>query len=433
MPTATRGLAFDFLLRSSGRGPHVADWLASSGPSALPPRDAAFLRELLLGVLRRRGEIDHVIEGLSARPLAELTPAVLAALRLGAYQLIHMRVPHHAAVAESVELARAAAPRAAPFVNAVLRRLAREGPPAGPDPGRSPRAWLEWQGSLPPWLAERWMRSLGSERAVRRARAFLEIPPAYVRLNPRHDDAPDRCKAQGIVLAETLVPGAYRVESGNVRELMETGRVHVQDLGSQAVAHLAAGPGLTLDACAAPGGKTTLVADLGGNRAHIIAAEVSSRRVASLGRLVKRWGSESVSVVRADLRHPPFGVLFDTVLLDAPCSGLGTLARNPDVRWRVGEADIARHAERQSQLLSSAARLVRPGGRLVYSVCSLEPEEASAQIETFLDAHAGWHPATLPAWAQGIGAELALELVPEDNLGDGFFAVLLRRSASDTL
>src|SRR5687767_12346448 len=181
MPTPARRLAFRILGEVERAGPTLGDRLAAPDVLALDTRERAFLHELLLGTLRRRGEIDHALAARLDRPLARLEAPVLAALRLGAYQVLRLRVPDRAAVSESVELARSASPRAAGFVNAVLRTLSREGAPPLPDAGQDPLAWLTTGGSLPRWLAERWLARLGAERAVRRARALLDPPPVFFR------------------------------------------------------------------------------------------------------------------------------------------------------------------------------------------------------------------------------------------------------------
>jgi 16S rRNA (cytosine967-C5)-methyltransferase len=212
--------------------------------------------------------------------------------------------------------------------------------------------------------------------------------------------------------------------------LARRGVVTVQDAGSQLVALLAASDGLVLDACAAPGGKALLIADEGGPRTRVIAAEASLRRVQTLARLCSRWGAPNVSVVAADALRPPFRATFDSVLLDAPCSGLGTLARNPDVRWRVAPEDLARHAERQRRLLESLAPLVRPGGRLVYATCSLEPEENEGVVGPFLEAQAAFAAEALPAWARPFGAFPFVRIEPAGG-GDAFFAARLRRREVD--
>ncbi|MFI4944849.1 MAG: RsmB/NOP family class I SAM-dependent RNA methyltransferase [Burkholderiales bacterium] len=399
-------------------------------------RDRALVHELVLGSLRRRGWLDHVLAGLSSRPLHTLAPGVREALRLGAYQLLFTRVAPHAAVSESVELAREEEPRASGFANAVLRRLQRDGPPVEPDASADPLAWLCTAGSLPAWLAERWLAQLGPARAIERARAALEAPSTFVRLNPRVATAREELAAAGVELAAAPVPGAFRATGAPLGPFAERGLLYVQDQGSQLVARLAAAEGLVLDACAAPGGKAMLLSDLAERpTTRVVAAEVSLPRMAVLRRLVRRWGATRVLEVAADALQPPFRREFDSVLLDAPCSGLGTLARNPDIRWRLAPEDVERHAARQRALIASVARCVRAGGRLVYAACSLEPEETSGLVDGFLAAQPGFVREPLPDWARpfahgvahGVARDGRLELEPFDHASDGFFAAGLRR------
>ena len=349
------------VLRQVSGGRNASDALERPASRLRDERDRALLHELVLGSLRRRGWLDHVLRPLSARPFETLRPALREVLRLGAYQLLFLRVPPHAAVSESVELAREVEPHAAGFVNAVLRRLQREGAPPEPDPALDPVAWMSSAGSLPRWLAERWHQQLGAEGALARARAALEEPPTFLRLNPRASDALGRLAAAGVELEPTAVPEAYRAAGGALGRLQEEGLVYVQDAGSQLVARLTEARGLWLDACAAPGGKALLMADAGSGPTRIVAADASRRRLAVLKTLAARWGAERVLPLAADALRPPFHRSFDGILLDAPCSGLGTLARNPDLRWRVEPADLARHAERQRAMLASLAPLVRAG------------------------------------------------------------------------
>jgi 16S rRNA (cytosine967-C5)-methyltransferase len=426
MATAARRHAFRILLALERSGPTLADLLAEDDIESLSTRDRAFLHELLLGTLRHRGALDHALAPLLHRPADQLDPEPLAALRLGAYQLTRMRVPHRAAVAESVDLARASAPRSAGLVNAVLRRLSREGPPAPPDEKTDPLAWLATVGSLPRWLAERWLERLGPEAAVARARAFLERPPVVLRLNPRVPDARARAEEAGLEMRALVVPGAWEARGAAVAPLAADGIVYVQDQGSQLVAHLAASPGKVLDACAAPGGKSTLIADLGGAGSRVIAAEVSLSRLRTLSILVRRWGSPNVAVVAADAARPPFRGGFESVLLDAPCTGLGTIGRNPDIRWHVTSADVLRQARRQRELLVSVAGLVKPGGRLVYSVCSTESEEGQDVVESFLDSHRSFKIFPLPVWASPFSQGPFARTLPEREGGNGFFMAALR-------
>jgi 16S rRNA (cytosine967-C5)-methyltransferase len=430
VPAPAREAALEILRRLSAGHATLADALASPAAERLDERDRGLVHELVLGTLRRRGWLDHVLGGLSTRPLGQVDPGVLDALRLGVYQVLFLRVPPHAAVSETVDLARAVEPRAAGFANAVLRRLLRHGPPTEPDPGVDPLGWLTSAGSLPRWLAERWLARLGARVATERARAALEVPPTYFRLNPRRADARDRLAAAGVEALEVAAcPGALEAqEARRLLQLAAEGIVYVQDLGSQVVGRLAASEGLVLDACAAPGGKALLVDDLGAGRTRVVAAEASRRRVGTLARLRSRWGDARLLIVAADARRPPFACRFDTVLLDAPCSGLGTLARNPDLRWRLAPGDVERHAARQAALIDGVARLVRPGGRLVYATCSLEAEETDGVVAPFLRAHPEFEAAEPPAWAEPFRAGSFLRVDPLVHRADGFFAACLRRA-----
>jgi 16S rRNA (cytosine967-C5)-methyltransferase len=425
---SARAVALETLGRLRAARLTVAEVLAAPAAEALDERDRGLLHELVLGTLRRRGWLDHVLSRLSNRPLDRLTPGVLDALRLGAYQLLYLRVAAHAAVSESVELARAVEPRSAGFANALLRRLQREGPPPEPDPVADPLAWLATAGSLPLWLADRWYRQLGPQAAVARARSLLDAPRTYFRVNPRVSDAAARLATAGVEARETVIPGALERVDGRLSPLASEGVLYVQDAGSQMVAHLAARRGLVLDACAAPGGKALLMADLGGPGTRVIAAEASRTRLATLARLRARWGATNVSVLGADALHPPFAPAFDSVLLDAPCTGLGTLARNPDARWRLAPADVERHARRQRALLESVATLVRPGGRLVYATCSIEPEENEGVVAPFLESHPAFACDPLPAWAEPFRVHEFVRIEPARHPLDAFFAARLRRA-----
>ncbi len=398
MPTPARRLAASVLARVAAGQGTLADALAAKEIDQLDPRERAFLHELVLGTLRRRGWLDHVLAGLASRPLGRATPRVRDALRLGAYQLLYLRVPAHAAVSESVALARAAEPRggATGFVNAVLRRLQREGPPSEPSAGDDPLGWLTTAGSLPRWLAERWLDRLGAAGAVARARALLEPPPTGFRFNPHVGDAPARAAAAGLDPRGTDVPDAWEAADGRLADLAGEGLLYVQDVGSQLVAQLAVRSGLVLDACAAPGGKALLIADRLGASGRVVATEAAPRRLRTLSEVCSRWGARNVHLVAGDALHPPFHRPFDSILVDAPCSGLGTLARRPDIRWRCGPRDVERHAVRQRALLDALAPLVRPGGRLVYSTCSVEDEENEGVVRPFLEAHPMFEPEELP-------------------------------------
>lgn len=427
MGAPVRRLAVDILSSVTRGGPTLAERLAHSDVEALPPRDRAFLHELVLGTLRMRGGLDHALKACLDAPLGSLDSRLRTILRMGAYQLLHLRVPARAAVFESVELARQIAPRVAGLVNAVLRRLSREGPPEFPEPKRDPLAWLTTEGSLPAWLAKRWIDHLGPDRAVLRARSFLEAPPLVFRLNPRMPDAWDKVTAAGLEPRPLPVPGAWLGQRVPIQPLLREAVLYLQDQGSQLVAHLAATPGILLDACASPGGKTTLLADLLDDKGWVVAADASVRRVRLLNGLVARWGCRNVRVVAADAHRPPFREGFHSILLDAPCTGLGTLGRHPDIRWRSRAEDLQRQSHRQGALLASLAKLVKKGGRLVYATCSSEPEENDEVVRHFLASHSEFVLAPLPPWAGVFASGDFARTNPERDRGDAFSGAILER------
>jgi 16S rRNA (cytosine967-C5)-methyltransferase len=430
VPSA-RAVAFRILRGADAPGATLSDLLAAKDAQALSERDRAFLHELVLGTLRARGFLDHALAASVDRPLASLQAPVLAILRLGAYQILKLRVPDHAAVSESVALARKAAPRASGLVNGVLRRLAREGAPEPPDFEQDPLAWLTSFGSLPAWLAERWISTLGPEGARRRAEA-LALPPARaLRLNPRRPGLEAALAPFG--LTPGAVPGAYRLATAPPPGRLSEGDVYFQDEGSQIAASLLPPSAWSWDCCAAPGGKTLLLADRQGEGGRVLATESSRPRVATLARLVARWGATNVSVVLASALSPPVRGPLRAILLDAPCSGLGTLSRHPDIRWRAREEDLPRHRDRQRALLEAAASHLAPGGALVYSTCSLEPEENEGVVVPFLEAHLGFHPLPVPGWAEPWKSGLFLKATPEATGGDGFFVALLGRVAESVV
>jgi 16S rRNA (cytosine967-C5)-methyltransferase len=235
--------------------------------------------------------------------------------------------------------------------------------------------------------------------------------------------------AAGLDPVALIVPGAWEARAGRPADLATEGVIHLQDQGSQLVAHLAARPGRVLDACAAPGGKATLMGDLLGSGGRVIAAERSRVRLGTLAAWCARWDAANVAVVGADALHPPFAGPFDSVLLDAPCSGLGTIGRHPDIRWRVAPAELERQATRQRALLESLAPLVATGGRLVYATCSSEPEENEQVVAPFLGAHPDFRTVPLPDWAHRFADGPFARTRPEEHGGDAFFAAVLERRA----
>ncbi|HEX6716480.1 MAG TPA: 16S rRNA (cytosine(967)-C(5))-methyltransferase RsmB, partial [Pyrinomonadaceae bacterium] len=322
-----------------------------------------------------------------------LDSAVRIALRMGLYQLRYLtRIPASAAVNESVSLVRAARlSSATAFVNAVLRRAIRE---AKYDPAAEVSDPLErsaLQTSHPVWLIERWAKAFGIDEAKAFAAANNAIPPTVFRVVKARADEEEvlaKLRAAGAtVTASEIVDAAWRVSGATsvLRELSEAGEIYLQDEASQLVAHmLEVRQGeCVLDLCAAPGGKTTLIADRADDKARIIAADLSMTRLATVVVTSRLHKLDSVNPILLDAteRLPFEAGSFDKVLVDAPCSGTGTLRRNPEIRWRLSPTDITTLAEQQKQILSNAMEVLKPGGRLIYSTCSVEREENEEVIE----------------------------------------------------
>jgi 16S rRNA (cytosine967-C5)-methyltransferase len=409
---------------------------AMAAEHALEPRDRAWLQELVYGTFRVRGRIDHLLGGLARDGLASLDAEVLDVLRLGAYQLLEMgSVPPYAAVSQSVELVReAGAPRAAGLVNGILQNLRRRHAEIPfPDFRTDPAGWLTTAGSHPRWLVERWLERWGADEARALVEANNRRPELYLRpLGVTADEGAARLRAAGIETEPVpFSPDSLRVPApGTAAEALAAVPAVVQDPAAALVVRYAAVPAdaTVLDVCAAPGGKALGLADGAG---RVAAADLSVRRLRRVAENAGRLGWRArVGLVAADARHAPFRPA-DAVLLDAPCTGTGTFRRHPDGRWRVGPDDLRALAALQDELLESAAALVRPGGLLVYSTCSLEPEENELRIESFLAARAEWAPEPTaavmdPSLLDGDGR---LRVLPQRQGVDGAFAVRLRRSA----
>ena len=409
------------ILQQVENGAFSSVLLAAENPH-LQPLDRALCHELVLGVLRWQLFLDKIVEHFSKRRVESLDAAVRIALRLGLYQLRFLtRIPASAAVNESVSLVRAARlSSATAFVNAVLRRAVRE---AEYDPAAEisdPLEKIAVQTSHPVWLISHWANSFGVEEAEAFARANNTVPPTAFRVvanRANQSEILSRLSAAGAALESSdIVNGAWRVSGTTplLREMSAAGEIYLQDEASQLVAdamEVKRGERV-LDLCAAPGGKTTMMADRVGDAAFIIAADRSATRMATVISTTRLHELKNITPLILDATEQlPFeSESFDRVLVDAPCSGTGTLRANPEIRWRLAPTDFVTFAQQQKQILSRAVEVLKPGGRLVYSTCSVEREENEEVIETlYLKVIK-----TLRTWPQHEGA-------------DGFFISILEK------
>jgi 16S rRNA (cytosine967-C5)-methyltransferase len=428
----------------------LASALAHTRTPLADGRDRALALELVAGSLRWQRMLDHVLEHVSSRALETIDRDLLIVLRLSLYQLLHLtRVPAAAVVDDAVDLTRAARkPGATGFVNAVLRAALRQRHRLAlpPRPGdRTDRdAWIRHLGvahSHPDWLVERLLDRHGVDAAERWVQFDNEVPRLTVRANTlrlSRDELRRALSAAGIEATPTrFAPLGLTIVSGHPRRLPADGSFVVQGEASQIVPSVVgARPGeVVLDLCASPGGKTTALAAEMRDSGLLVASDVRPRRVRLLNEAVRLSGVRCVRLVQvASSGALPFSATFDRVLVDAPCSGLGTVRREPDIRWRRVETDLPELAARQRRLLSRAAAVVRPGGRLVYATCSSEPEENEQVVEAFLAEHAGWVPVDLreemPAGLRALLDERGcLRTLPHAHGLEAFFAAALTREA----
>ncbi len=439
-PSASRKAAFDVLRKVARAKGDPASFLHHPRLDHLKAQDRDLATELVYGVLRWQNRLDYTLEAFSNRPAKRVDLPVLLALRMGLYQIRFLtRVPWRAAVDESVKLTRAHGPRGAEgFVNAVLRSACRKPDrPTLPAKEDDPLGYLTVALSHPEWLARRYLR-LGMDKAEARCLYHNRPPPSDVRVEPPWDTERVRraLENEGIESEPFhLVPGCLRVFSGKPVQtsLHRSGEIFIQEAGSQLIPFML-GPKAgddVLDACAAPGAKATELSRwcVPGS---VIAVERRLARLTLMSELAKHLGCSNLRPVGGDAAQLPFRATFKHIILDAPCSSLGTLARNPDIKWRIQESDLVDLSKIQYQLLESCCQLLDREGRLVYATCSTEHEENEDLIAEFLEQHPEFRiaspPSSFPAEARKLlDDEGALRIYPERDHMDGYYAVALER------
>ena len=449
MIAPARIAAYEVLRRVASGRADLASSVSSVRDSLKDDRDKSLATDISVGTVRWRGTLDHLIAHSAKRALDRLDPEVLDILRSSAYQLLHLtRVPASAVVDDAVNLTRKVGKKSASgLVNAVLRGISRGRAdlplPSRPADAANRAAVLDYLSitlSHPRWLVERWLDRVGFERTeswlmFNNAPAPLTL--RVVRSRTTREILLTQLAAKDVVAHRArYAPEGIIVERGNLREEASLGEFLVQDEASQVVCLLAGtspGPAV-LDTCAAPGGKATAIAASLLTGEQLVACDVRDRRLSLLRRTVSAVGATNVRLVQLDATRPlPFRSAFSTVFVDAPCSGLGTLRRDPDIRWRRTAADLPALASTQRTMLANAAAVVRSGGRLVYATCSSEPEENEHVVADFLTHHPSFSRVSAGHLHIGIASDLVdvdghLRTEPDRHGLELFFGAVFERS-----
>jgi len=453
----SRKIAYEILRRVESEGAYASDLLHADLTPNTKPEDAALATEIVMGVLRWRRQLDVLIEKYTKKPIARFDLAVAIALRMGVYQLRFLdRVPARAAVNESVEIVkRARKASAATLVNAVLRRAAEEArKPAeqllGPISSSAER--LAILHSHPTWMVERWMARLGESRTLGLLEANNRTPRLSCAIHDisERDAVMNELQAAGLLVSPgEMLKSAFAVSGGSPArtEAFRAGKISIQDEASQTVPLLVevqAGDRV-LDLCAAPGGKTSALVRGAGADGLVVASERHAHRLRAMRDQFKRLGLNQVRLVEVDAEKTlPFGIQFDRILVDAPCSGTGTLARHPEIRWRLRPEQLAEFHRLQCALLENAIETLKPGGRLVYSTCSMEPEENEEVVRGVLKKRGDVRLIGREVGPNSLRDELTdnvdvqaffdhegyFRTSPSAHGADGFFAAVIGRSES---
>jgi 16S rRNA (cytosine967-C5)-methyltransferase len=446
MAAIARVVALDTLRRVHAGRSDLASALARGRTRLADERDQALAAEISIGTLRWRAALDHAIAWAGNRSIDAFDEDVLDILRLSAYQLLHLdRVPAAAAVDDGVTLARQRGhARASGAVNAILRRISRNRARLPMPDASDPHRYLSVTWSHPAWLVKRWLERYGFDAALEWVRFNNAAAPVTLRANTlvtTRDGLAETLERQGVRTRPcTYSTGGLVVESGRpfATPSWDAGEFLAQDEASQLVGAFAAPPpgSRAADVCAAPGGKTAQFAGAIGDGGLLVAGDVRSRRMRLLRETLRAARITSARLVSHDLLAGlPFGPVFDCVFIDVPCSGLGTIRRDPDIRWSRREEDLAALAGRQGRMIDEAARGVKAGGLLVYATCSSEPEENEAVVDAFLERHPGFAledprrgDAVPPAGVTAcLDARGCLRTLPHRHALEAFYAARLRR------
>ncbi len=445
MISPARKIAYEVLRRVEAEGAYASDVLHAELGERVKAEDAGLATELVMGVLRWRRLLDFLLERQLKKPAARLDLPVALALRIGLYQLRFLeRIPARAAVNESVELVKSARKTSAStLVNAVLRRAADEArvPAAKFVPQAMPLAErLGILHSHPTWMVERWLKRVGEVQTAALLEANNRAPRLSCALHDeaRHDEIFASLKSAGLHIEPgTILKSAFAVSGGSPTrtESFRTGAISIQDEASQTVPLLldTQSGDRVLDLCAAPGGKTPPLVRAAGAKGIVVAADRHAHRLRAMREQFKRLGLTQVRLIELDAASPlPFGTLFRRILVDAPCSGTGTLARHPEIRWRLQQEQLAEFHTLQTSLLRSALQQLSPGGLLVYSTCSMEPEENEQVVEEALRSASGFQRDITNKAVQGLSGKLVSDCRPESLFDpNGYFRTTPSAAATD--
>lgn len=448
MTQDARSLAYEILFALDRNPNATLDAVMDrvTGTAVLDRREMALANALVYGVLRQRSRLDHTINHFASKGIAKIDKKVLAILRMALFQLRFMdRIPESAAVNTAVELAKVqVSEQSGGFVNALLRSCLRAPDQPSLD-GLTPEEKLAMETSMPQWLVEKWIARMGLEETAALCHASNDIAPITVRTNTLRTTR-EALTERLAPLVETLTPTAISPIGLSFTsphtalfemDAFQEGLFQVQDEAAQLIALMVAPkPGeRVLDVCAGVGGKSGHLAQLMENQGDLVAMDVEGYKLQSLAKEMARLGITNITPLACDLTRESPALIeggFDRVLVDAPCSGLGVIRRNPDTKWKYFKRNATRHTKRQKGILSAAARCVRPGGTLVYAVCSTEPEENGVVVEAFLEKHADFRMMepfdVLPHGAAAfITPEGYVATLPHKHGMDGFFAARMVR------